>query len=102
MAFTDSRARLVVCALPGCAAPLPIGSAPFRAPLAWTPDASGVAYATDGNIWVQSLAGGRARQLTRFTDNRPIGSFAWSRHDKRLAISRSTVTNDIVLLQGLR
>jgi serine/threonine protein kinase len=102
MAFTDSRARLMVCDLPGCTAPRPIGPAPFGAPIAWTPDGSGVAYATDGNIWVQSLAAGPPRQLTRFTDNRPIGSFAWSRDGKRQAISRSTITNDIVLLQGLR
>ena len=105
MAFTDARATLMACDLPGCAAPRPIGSAPFGAPVAWTPDASGVsdvAYATGGNIWVQALAGDQPRQLTRFTDNRPIGSFAWSRDGKHLAISRVTVTNDIVLLQGLR
>jgi hypothetical protein len=51
---------------------------------------------------VQSLAGDPPQKLTRFTDNRPIGSFAWSRDGKHLAISRSTVTNDIVLIQGLR
>ena len=82
MAFTDARATLMACDLPGCAAPRTIGSAPFGAPVAWMPDASGVsgvAYAKDGNIWVQSLAGGPPRPLTRFTDNRPIGSFAWSR-----------------------
>ena len=51
------RATLMACNLPGCAAPRPIGPAPFGAPVA---DAGrrDVAYATDRNIWVQSLAAG--------------------------------------------
>jgi hypothetical protein len=51
---------------------------------------------------VQPLDGGRPSQLTRFTDTRPIGSFAWSRDGKRLAIARVTVTNDIVLFRKLK
>ena len=51
---------------------------------------------------VQALSGGAPRQLTRFTDRRPIESFAWSRDGKRLAIARVTVTNDIVLFEGLK
>jgi Tol biopolymer transport system component len=74
----------------------------FDAPLCWTPDGRGIAYARDGNIWVQPLGGGPPRQLTRSADGRPIGFFAWSRDGTRLAISRSTVTNDIVLLRGLK
>ena len=31
-----------------------------------------------------------------------ITDFAWSRDGKRLAISRSVTTNDIVLFKGLR
>ena len=42
------------------------------------------------------------RQLTHFSDNRQIADFAWSRDGKRLAIARATVTNDIVLIKGLR
>jgi len=100
MAFTDSRASLMVCSLPGCASPRTIGSAPFDGAVSWAPD--GVAYASEGNVWVQPIAGGSPRQLTRFTDKRPIGSFAWSRDGKRLAVTRSTVTNDIVLFRGLK
>ena len=48
------------------------------------------------------IAGGSPRQLTRFTDKRPIGSLAWSRDGKRLALTRSTITNDIVLFSGLK
>ena len=69
--------------------------------ISWTPDGSGVAFARDGNLWVQATEGGAPRPLTRFTDTRPIGSFAWSRDGTRLAITRVTVTNDIVLFRGL-
>jgi len=102
MAFTDSRASLVVCALPGCKSPRTIGSAQFDAAVSWTPDGRGVAYSSEGNVWVQPIAGGSPRQLTRFTDKRPIGSLAWSRDGKRLALTRSTITNDIVLFSGLK
>jgi serine/threonine protein kinase len=102
MAFADSRASLMVCTLPGCTTRRTIGSAPFRGPLSWTPDGRGVAYAREADIWVQSLDGGPPRQLTRSADRRPIGFFAWSRDGKRLAITRSTETNDIVLLRGLK
>jgi Tol biopolymer transport system component len=102
MAFTDSRGSLVVCALPGCTSPRTVGSAQFDAAVSWTPDGRGVAYSSEGNVWVQPIAGGSPRQLTRFTDKRPIGSLAWSRDGKRLALTRSTITNDIVLFSGLK
>ena len=92
---------LLVCSLPGCSSPRPIGAATFDTAVAWPPDGRGVAYANNGNLWVQPLNGGAPRQLTRFTDGRPIRSFAWSRDGQRLAITRSTVTNDIVLFEGL-
>jgi Tol biopolymer transport system component len=105
MAFTaqaGERSSLFVCALPGCTSPRAIGSAQFETAVAWTPDGRGVAYANDGNVWVQALGGGPPRQLTRFTENRYIGSFAWSRDGKRLAITRSTASYDIVLFRGLK
>ena len=102
LAFTDSRASLIVCALPGCTSRRTIGSAQFDAAVSWVPDGRSVAYASDGNVWVQPLDGGPPRQLTRFTDRRPIGDFQWSRDGKRLAVTRSTETNDIVLLKGLK
>ena len=102
LAFTDSREGLVVCGLPGCTGRRAIGRAGFNAPLGWTPDGRGVAYASDGNIWVQPLGGGVPRQLTHFTDRRPIQCFGWSRDGKRLALTRSTQTNDIVLFKGLK
>ena len=93
---------LLVCSLPGCSSPNTIGTAGFNTAVSWTPDGRGVAYAKDANLWVQPLSGGAPHQLTRFTDGRPIRSFAWSRDGKRLAITRSTVTNDIVLFDGLK
>ena len=48
------------------------------------------------------VAAADADRRERFTDSRRIGSFAWSRDGKRLAIARLTVTNDIVLFQGLK
>ena len=96
---------LVVCDYPKCAdikkwKP----SGPPRR-MRWTPDGRGIAYldqATESNIWVQPLDGARDYQLTRFTDRRRIGDFAWSRDGSRLAVSRGITTSDIVLIRGLR
>ncbi len=63
----------------GLQRPQALGSVPFNGPIAWAPGDRGVAYGAEGNIWVQPLGRGSPRQLTRFTDGRPIGSFAWSR-----------------------
>jgi Tol biopolymer transport system component len=101
-ALSPKGPALFVCGLPMCTTPRAMGPVDFEAPLNWTPDGRGVAFARDGNIWVQPLTAGAPRQLTRFTDRRPISSFAWSRDGKRLALTRSTVTNDIVLFKGLR
>ena len=97
----EQAALLRVCGLPGCISSRPIGAATSETSISWTPDGSGVAFARDGNLWVQATEGGASRPLTRFTDTRPIGSFAWSRDGTRLAITRITVTNDIVLFKGL-
>lgn len=93
---------LVVCSLPSCRSPRTIGPAQLETQVCWTPDGRGVAYASDSNLWVQSLGGGAPRQLTRFTDGRPIRSFAWSRDGRSLAIARSTITNDIVLFEAAK
>jgi len=99
----DNSWSIVVCGFPACTSPRTLAAAEeFRTPIRWTPDGGGIAHASGGNLWVQALDGGAPRQLTRFTDGRPIGSFAWSRDGKRLAVSRSTVSHDIVLFHGLR
>jgi hypothetical protein len=51
--------------------------------------------------WSASLDRGQPRQITHFTD-RAISVFARSHDGTRLAIIRTTTTNDIVLFKGLR
>ena len=102
----ENRNYVVVCDLTTCTnrksvALPPIGPSRLR----WTPDGRDIAYVdsvTQANIWIQPLDGKPPRQLTPFTDARTIGDFAWSRDGKRLAISRVSVTNDIVLFKGLK
>ena len=100
----DGPVRWVICDWPQCARPEP-RDAPGSRPR-WTPDGTGIAYIdgeTRSNLWVQPLlAGSGPRQLTHFTDGRIIGDYAWSRDGKQLAISRVTVSSDIVLFKGLK
>ena len=69
--------------------------------LDWTPDGRAIAYADskDGvsNIFAQPLDGGAPKQLTDFKADR-IFSFDFSRDGKQLALSRGTVTSDVVLI----
>jgi eukaryotic-like serine/threonine-protein kinase len=70
--------------------------------LRFTPDGQGVAYpAMDdhgvANLWVQSLSGGAAKQVTDFKSDR-IFDYAWSRDGKQLAVSRGRTSRDVVLL----
>jgi hypothetical protein len=54
------------------------------------------------NIWTMPLDGAPPHPITRFGDDAPdgeIANFAWSRDGRRLAIVRTTTTNDIVLLR---
>ena len=111
LAFVSSEAQnqfvVMVCDLPSCTnrqrLPLPTNSSPGTRSMRWTPDGRSIAYVdiNGSNIWSQPLDGGPPRQITHFSD-RQIASFAWSRDGKRLAVARTTTTNDIVLLRGLK
>jgi Tol biopolymer transport system component len=96
--------RWFVCDLPACSnrvsPPLP---ANYLYGGRFTPDGLGFTYVDTSrtNIWTQPLDGGSPRQITHFTD-RVIDSFAWSPDGSRLALVRSTTTNDIVLFKGLK
>jgi Tol biopolymer transport system component len=68
----------------------------------WTPDGRAVVYTKQSNLWLQPLDGGAPRQFTHFTDRKMIQDFAWSRDGRHLAIARTSVTNDIVLIKGLK
>jgi len=106
--FLTSKAHnqlaIALCDLPKCANRVDVSLPPnFRyVTMRFTPDGRGYAYvdSTGMNVWTRSFAGGPPRQITRFTD-RTIMALAYSRDGKRLAIARSTTTNDIVLLKGL-
>ena len=103
--FDDQRRPvLMLCELPDCVPrqmALPMN---YGGPHRWMPGGRAIAYGdrTRRNLWVQPLDGGTPRQLTHFTDGPTIADVAWSRDGKRLAISRSTTTNDIVLFTGLK
>ena len=102
----QNRPTVVVCGFPTCAvrrsltAPANLAAVGLK----WMPDGRPVAYidTTLSNVWGLPIDGGTPYQLTNFTDGRTITDFAWSRDGKRLAISRSVTTNDIVLFKGLR
>jgi Tol biopolymer transport system component len=53
------------------------------------------------NLWEQPLAGGKPKQLTKFTPDR-IFDFNWSSDHRRLPFTRGDVTSEVVLLSNLR
>jgi serine/threonine protein kinase/Tol biopolymer transport system component len=68
--------------------------------LGWTPDSRGLVYvdthAGVENLWVQSLDGSPAKQLTNFNESH-VFSFDWSRSGT-LVTSRGVITGDVVLI----
>jgi Tol biopolymer transport system component len=82
---------------------LPIFS---HVPFAWTPDGRSVSFTYENvvsgveNVWEQPVAGGPAKPITHFT-NLKIVCFAWF-PDGRLVLSRSTRTNDVVLIRNFQ
>ena len=98
----ERRFFIVVCDLPKCAPRRVLAVTALGAK--WTPDGSRIAFVPadkPDNLWTMSVAGEPPRQMTAFTDGRRIDDFAWSRRDRRLAVLRSTTTNDIVTFRGL-
>jgi serine/threonine protein kinase/dipeptidyl aminopeptidase/acylaminoacyl peptidase len=73
--------------------------------LNWTPDGRALAYIDTrsgvSNIFAQPLDGGARKRLTDFKADR-VFSFAFSRDGKQLALSRGTVTNDVILISNFR
>jgi Tol biopolymer transport system component len=107
MLFVSSGGAWVVCDLPDCAnrreMPFPDD---FGGAFQWTPDGGAIAYADrDRNsIWAVPLDGGERRRIVALSlpPDRAVAEFAWSRDGKHLAILESIVTEDIVLLSGLK
>jgi Tol biopolymer transport system component len=109
-ASRSTRGVLAACELPGCTGLRTIKTPPSGPISRWMPDGRGIVYRDGGrgfgdpgaNLWVQPLDGGARYPLTHFTDDRAITDFAWSADGSRLAIARTTITDDIVLFRGLR
>ncbi|MGH9801363.1 MAG: protein kinase domain-containing protein [Blastocatellia bacterium] len=74
-------------------------------PVRWTHDGKAISYVATrngiSNVWMQSLEGGEAKQLTQFTSDQ-IFWFDWSRDGKQIACSRGKITNDVVLISELK
>jgi len=72
------------------------------APVRWSADGRSLLFEKEeagvSNIWLQPLPGGAPRKLTNFKGHR-IFSFDLSRDGKRLAISRGSVNNDVVMIR---
>ena len=73
--------------------------------LRWLPDGRGITYAARqagvGNIWIQPLDGGPAKQLTHWNPN-PIFSFDWSRDGKWLVYASGSITSDVIQILDTR
>ena len=73
--------------------------------LRWSPAGTGLQYLVTQNgatnLWEQPLAGGKPRQLTKFTSGR-IFDFDWSSDRRRLLLTRGDVTSDVVLFNNFR
>jgi Tol biopolymer transport system component len=70
--------------------------------LRWTPDGTGLTYVATvqgvSNVWRQPLAGGEAKPLTDFKENR-IFFFDWSRSERKLVLVRGSDTRDLILVR---
>jgi Tol biopolymer transport system component len=99
--FASSKTGIsILCDLPDCSNTKELELKSSR----WAPDGQGVAYINEqdhGNLWEQPLDGRAPRALTHFPDAQ-ILDFAWSSDYKRLVLSRGRLSDDIVLLKGLR
>ena len=97
---SDKPGIVILCDLPGCTSARELQLKSFQ----WAPDGQGVAYINEQdhrNLWEQPLDGRPPRALTHFADAK-ILEFGWSPDGKRLVLSRGHVSDDMVLLKGLR
>jgi eukaryotic-like serine/threonine-protein kinase len=72
--------------------------------LRWTADGRAIVYVARGgvsNLWAQPVDGGAPKQLTNFT-NDLIFAFDFSSDGKQLALSRGTMTSDVILISNFK
>ena len=71
----------------------------------WSPDGDAVDYTLTrngvSNIWRQKLSGGPPKQITNFQAGL-IFDFAWSRDSKQLALSRGSLSSDVITISNFR
>jgi len=74
---------------------------PITSSVEWTPDGRGLCLIITANnvpnIWMQSLAGGKPKQITHFPSDE-IAHFRWSPDGKDLAVIRRSNPSDVYLL----
>jgi Tol biopolymer transport system component len=74
-------------------------------PVRWTASGDGITYVRTkngvSNLWIQSIDGRPARQITNFTSGY-IWRHAWSPDGKYLALARGSLSVDAVLLTDQR
>jgi Tol biopolymer transport system component len=91
----------IVCDFPACTNATEIDLAGMSV---WAPDSSGLVYANPqqkNNLWLKPLNGGPDRAITKFADGQ-ILEFSWSVNGNHLVMSRGRLSNDLVLIRGLR
>jgi Tol biopolymer transport system component len=97
--------ELGICDLPSCAEVRRVTIQRAWPNAGFTSDGKGIVYFEAGqgtNLMVQPLDGSPRRQLTHFSDDRYLVTFAWSHNGKWLAVARTSIVDDIVLFKGLR
>ncbi len=75
---------------------------PLMAGVHWAPDGKAIDYSREqngvDNIWRLPLDGGAPMKLTHF-DSGHIWQFAWSPDGKKLALTRGSGSNDVVIIR---
>jgi serine/threonine protein kinase/Tol biopolymer transport system component len=78
---------------------------PGIAPIRWTPDGKAILFidtkAGVSNIWMQPIAGGPPKQVTRFSSDQ-INYFDVSRDGSRLVLDRFQSNSDVELIRDVR
>ena len=78
---------------------------PGIAPIRWTSDSTGILFidtkAGVSNIWIQPIAGGPPRKVTRFSSEQ-INHFDISHDGSRLVLDRFQSNADVLLIRDVR